>query len=128
MVSAQQDTSFVSQAKPDAYTTPGQREQRAEQARYDADMELLIADVSRWREKAVSTWLELQAARDDLDALRARLDAAEADFERSRLSLRESSVAELGRLEYELSDLRSSTSWRVTLPLRKVGSLLKRRQ
>jgi hypothetical protein len=111
----------------DRYTTPWQREWDAEKSRYQESVDSLIRDVSGWRAKSLSTWFALQAARNEADALEAKLTAAEVDFESRLESLRKLAHAESARLEAELKDVHSSTSWKATAPMRKFSSLLKRR-
>jgi GT2 family glycosyltransferase len=86
----------------------------------------LAGQVSSWRTTALSRWAkvlatdtELERVRDDLAELRhasaveaSRLRSAVEHFQRERAELRQ-----------QIADLHASTSWRLTRPLRWLGSL-----
>jgi hypothetical protein len=112
-------------ARPfDSYTT---RAFRAAQSRL-ADLEAGLArvetaaselrsDVAAWRSKAVSAWAAQRCAVAERDEIAAELAAVGADGC--------GHLGEIERLQADLADMRHSTSWQVTAPLRRVASLRK---
>ena len=101
--------------------------------RLTSDLETMRAVVARDRERAKEHDAETRRLRQMVDASNVRRKAAE---DRAALQKRdldglsselEAARAELAAAREESEALRRSTSWRVTRPLRGVGSLLRRR-
>ena len=106
----------------DNFTTLAFREQAAGAQKVPG----LIEDVARWRTESTRRWASAMAEAEVAARLRSDLDAQHenmAALQRHSDQLQR----EVEALRTQVADLRESTSWRVTRPLRAVSGLLLRR-
>ncbi len=106
----------------DARTSRAQRLLEATICELEESLARASVDVAAWRSKALSAWASERCALAERDEAKAALAAA---VESNAVTVR-AQMEEIRRLRADLADLRSSTSWQVTAPLRRVTSALKR--
>ena len=104
----------------DRYTTPAERAWREKERSLHDKLDSLEADVAAWRSKAVTAWASVRSDKKTQDVVAAALEADEGASSED--------AGEIERLRAELAEIRASTSWRVTAPLRRATSLIKRRK
>ncbi len=104
----------------DSYTTPTERAWRDRERSLLDKLASLEADVAGWRSKAVTEWASVRSDKQAQDVAAAALQTLDAG--------RSGNADEIERLQAELAEIRASTSWQVTAPLRRATSLIKRRK
>ena len=104
----------------DSYTTPTERAWRDRERSLQDNLASLEADVAGWRSKAVTEWASARSDKQAQDVAAAALQPLDAG--------RSGYTDEIERLQAELAEIRASTSWQVTAPLRRATSLIKRRK
>jgi FkbM family methyltransferase len=83
----------------------------------------LVEQVTRWRAQAVTRWATAVANETELDATRAQLSDLRDEHQELQLRHHQLHTAYV-RVQEEVVDLHQSSSWRVTKPLRLLGSLV----
>jgi hypothetical protein len=85
----------------------------------------LVEEVVRWRTQAMTRWSNAVASSFVAEELRIELANLRESYE-NLLKERDILIEQVENLSEYVGDMRASTSWRITRPLRFVSGLLSR--
>jgi chromosome segregation ATPase len=88
-------------------------------------MDAMKAEIDAWKSAAISRWAEAVSVMAAEQELRSQLRALEGDVQQLTVRLH-AAEAEVGELQTQIEGLRSSTSWRLTSPIRWATGAIRR--